>query len=239
MSDAGVILLVEDDSADVLLLRRAFMKGGITHPLRVAPDGAEAIAYVAGSGGYADRAQHPRPSIVLLDIKLPSMSGFDVLSWIRQDPASSRLPVIMLSSSTHPADISRAYDAGANGYHGKPSDAEGFTALVDKMRLYWLPWTDRADGMNRPPDVIFPSISGLTDVVASAKSKVHVLLTRAPAGLTPEEIAQALVAHGLAVGSLEVVIERIRILLTDLERGSLHRRVVRTEDGRYHAVPFW
>src|SRR5262249_32361451 len=76
MSDAGVILLVEDDSADVLLLRRAFMKGGITHPLRVAPDGAEAIAYVAGSGGYADRARHPPPSPPLPHLHLPLISRF-------------------------------------------------------------------------------------------------------------------------------------------------------------------
>jgi len=117
---AGVILLAEDDDADVLLLCRAFAKAGVTNPLQVVSDGEQAVAYLAGQGGYADRERHPLPALVLLDIKLPRRSGLDVLAWMREQPGLRRIPVIVLTSSEQPADISCAYDAGAHAFHIKP-----------------------------------------------------------------------------------------------------------------------
>ena len=120
----SMILLAEDNSTDVLLIRRAFEKVAVLNRVEVVKDGEQATAYLAGEGHYADRQRYPWPSLVLLDIKLPKKSGFDVLSWMRREPASRRVPVVMFTSSAQPGDIARAYDAGANAYHVKPSDAE-------------------------------------------------------------------------------------------------------------------
>jgi CheY-like chemotaxis protein len=247
MSAAGAILLVEDNSTDVLLLRRAFGKAGVTNPLQVASDGEQAMAYLTGEGSYADRERHPWPSLMLLDIKLPRKSGFEVLAWMRQEPALRRVPVVMLTSSAQSADIARAYDAGANAYHVKPSDSEGFFALAEALKTYWLRWveplaesrTRRASRTTEDDDPIFPPITDLANPVFSARSKVHALLSRHPAGLTPEELADVFLNRGLAVGDAQVVARRIEEILTQLESGPSHRKVGRTEDGRYRAMSFW
>src|SRR5215468_3214860 len=142
MSANGTILLVEDDSTDVLLLRRAFVKTGVTNPIQVVTDGDEAVAYLSGQGDFGDRGRHPLPSLVLLDIKLPRRSGLEVLTWMREQPDLRRLAVIMLTSSREPGDISRAYDAGANGYHVKARAFEDLLDLVDALKVYWLSWTE-------------------------------------------------------------------------------------------------
>jgi CheY-like chemotaxis protein len=247
MSGAGTILVVEDNSTDVLLLRRAFGKAGVTNPLRVASDGEQAIAYLTGEGSYADREQHPWPSLMLLDLTLPRTSGFEVLAWMRYDPALRRVPVVMLTSSAQPTDIARAYDAGANAYHVKPSDSEGFFALAEALKTYWLRWTEplaehrtrRACRTTEDDDPIFPPITDLTNPVFSARSKVHALLSRHPAGLTPKGLADVFLSRGLAVGEVEVVARRIEEILAQLESGPSHRKVARTDDGRYLAMPFW
>lgn len=247
MSAAGAILLVEDNSTDVLLLRRAFGKAGVSNPLQVASDGDLAIAYLTGEGSYADRERHPWPSLMLLDIKLPRRSGFEVLTWMRGQPALRRVPVVMLTSSAQSADIARAYDAGANAYHVKPSDSEGFFALAEALKTYWLSWaeplgerrTRRASRTAEDDDPVFPPITDLANPVFSARSKVHALLSRHPAGLTPGELADVFLNRGLAVGAAEVVARRIEEILTQLENGPSHRKVARAEDGRYRAMPFW
>lgn len=247
MSAAGAILLVEDNSTDVLLLRRAFRKAGVSNPLQVAGDGDQAMAYLTGEGSYADRDRHPWPSLMLLDIKLPRQSGFEVLTWMRREPALRRVPVVMLTSSAQSADIARAYDAGANAYHVKPSDSEGFLALAEALKTYWLSWaeplaesrTRRASRAAEDDDPIFPPITDLAKPVFSARSKVHALLSRYPAGLTPGQLADVFLSRGLAVGAADVVARRIEEVLTQLESGPSHRKVARAEDGRYRAMPFW
>lgn len=132
------ILHVEDDSNDVLLFRHACQKAGVALNLQEAIDGEEAIAYLNGEKQFADRQAHPLPHLVLLDLKMPRVSGFDVLVWMRLDPRFRHVPVVVLSSSNHDADVQRAYSAGANSYLVKPV---GFNTLVDLARSihdYWL-----------------------------------------------------------------------------------------------------
>jgi CheY-like chemotaxis protein len=137
-SERGSVLLVEDDPNDVALTRRAFARSGLTNPLEVVTDGEQAIAYLAGEPPYADRQRHPLPILVLLDLKLPRKSGFDVLGWLRGVPDVRRLPVVVLTSSAQSPDINRAYDAGANSYLVKPVAFENLLALVRTLGLYWI-----------------------------------------------------------------------------------------------------
>ncbi len=243
----GAILLTEDDAADVLLLRRAFEKAGVTNPIQVVSDGDQAVAYLAGQDDYADRERHPLPALILLDIKLPRRSGLDVLTWMRQQPSLMGIPVIMLTSSQEPADISRAYDAGANAYHVKPVGFEELLGFVQALKAYWLTWTEPLTGIRRrqarrasqDDDPIFPPVTDLTNPVLSAKSKIYAVLRRHPDGLTPRELAQAFLSRGLTVGEVDVVATRIEEILKHLESGPSHRKVARADAGRYRAVSFW
>ena len=126
------ILHVEDNPDDVLLTAMAFRKAAVAAKLEVATDGEKAMALLAGP------AATQLPACVLLDVKLPSISGLDVLALIRKQPELKRLPVIMLTSSLLPADVNRAYDLGANSYLIKPPDLESLIVLVKTIDLYWL-----------------------------------------------------------------------------------------------------
>ncbi|MBI3877423.1 MAG: response regulator [Verrucomicrobia bacterium] len=133
-----VILLVEDNSNDVMLLQRAFTKVGLATALHVASDGEEAVAYLSGTGAFADRAQHPLPTVMFLDLKLPKKSGHEVLEWLRAQPALRRLPVVVLSTSQQPADINLAYDLGANSYVVKPVHFDDLVDIVRALDIYWF-----------------------------------------------------------------------------------------------------
>ncbi len=132
------ILLVEDDPDDQVLIRRAFTKARLGNPLTLAKDGDEAVAYLSGTGDYADRRNHPLPVLILLDLKLPRRSGLEVLRWLRlQAGALARTPVAILTSSRQDVDIDQAYDLGANSYLVKPVDLDGLLDLVKTAGLYW------------------------------------------------------------------------------------------------------
>lgn len=127
------ILHVEDNPDDVMLMELAFSRAGVPAKLHVVNDGDEAIAALqngAFSGGG--------PVCVLLDVKLPRVSGLDVLAWIRSQPHLKRLPVILLTSSSQSSDINRAYDLGANSFLVKPSDLESLTELMKTVAHYWV-----------------------------------------------------------------------------------------------------
>ncbi len=134
-----IVLLVDDSVNDTLLMRTVFDRAGFVEPLRFARDGDEAIAYLRGDGTFADRKKFPFPTVVLLDLNMPRKNGFEVLEWIRQQPALKRLRVYPLSASSRPEDISRAYDLGANSYLVKPGNLDGLmhmaTALVAWLKL--------------------------------------------------------------------------------------------------------
>ena len=133
-----IILLVEDDPDDVELTLRAFGKSNISNEVIVAPDGAEALDYLFGTGAYAGRDTKIMPVFVLLDLKLPRVDGHEVLRRIREDERTSLLPVIILTSSNEEADVINGYLLGANSYIRKPVDFRRFSEAVNQLGLYWL-----------------------------------------------------------------------------------------------------
>ncbi len=150
MSDQALFLLVEDNDNDALLLRRAFIKARVLNPLHVAKSGEEALAYLSGSGKYANRAEYPLPSLVLLDLKMPGLDGFDVLRWIRSETNLRALRVVVLTSSDELRDINLAYQLGANSFLVKPADFERFVEISQALNGYWI-WLDHAPEISRPP----------------------------------------------------------------------------------------
>jgi len=140
LSERAVVLLVEDRKDDVFLVRRAFKQAGISNPVHVAPDGQEAIDYLAGHGKYSDRSACPLPDLVLLDLKLPRLNGFEVLRWIRQRPAFRELKVVVLTSSQDIRDINLAYRLGANSFLVKPMDFTDYIALAGLLADNWFNW---------------------------------------------------------------------------------------------------
>lgn len=131
------ILLIEDNENDVLLLRRAMINSGMTHVVRLAQDGMEALNYLRGSGKFADRATYPFPDIILLDLKLPRLSGLELLAWLKDNPEHRVVPTIVLSSSELEDDVRKAYELGANTYLVKPTDFDMLTEMVRKVCDYW------------------------------------------------------------------------------------------------------
>src|SRR5688572_29057247 len=121
MSHPAVILLVDDNENDALLMQHAFRRAGITNTLMRARDGEEAIDYLAGTGAFADRQRYPFPALVLLDLKMPRVDGFEVLRWIRSQMTMKRLPVTVLTSSDQQWDIDRAHELGVTSYLQKPN----------------------------------------------------------------------------------------------------------------------
>ena len=133
----NTILLVEDDSNDVLLVRRAFRKAQLNPRIEIVADGDAAIAYLTRQPPYSDR-ELALPSLVLLDLKLPRRSGLEVLEWIRQQPQLKRILVIVLTSSRENPDVAKAYDLGVNSYLVKPVAFEDLVKLMAQMHHYWL-----------------------------------------------------------------------------------------------------
>ena len=132
------VLLVEDDLNDIFLVKRAFKMAHIQNPLQVVTDGQEAIHYLRGEGKYADRAQYPLPKLIVMDIKMPRRSGFDVLEWVKGNGRPlRRIPIVIVSSSDNPADINRAYELGANAYMVKPVDFKKVEHLFESITHYW------------------------------------------------------------------------------------------------------
>jgi CheY-like chemotaxis protein len=138
-----VVLHVEDEENDVLLFQHAMAKAGLVTPVQVAGDGQKAIDYLKGEGKYSNRAEFPFPCLVLLDLKLPFVPGFDVLKWIRQE-AQLATAVIILTSSESEADIAKAYQLGANAYLVKPNEVAKLVEVAQAIKDFWLT-------LNRPP----------------------------------------------------------------------------------------
>jgi CheY-like chemotaxis protein len=135
---SGNILVAEDDAADAYFLQRAFKRAGIPVTLTFVRDGQQVMDYLRGEGPFADRAAHPMPQLLLLDLKMPRRDGFDVLEWIRNEPAFKDLMVVIFSSSEEPRDIGRAYRLGANEYLVKPHSLEELNRLVGQLKKHWV-----------------------------------------------------------------------------------------------------
>ena len=138
MSDHAVILLAEDREDDVVIIRRAFLQGRILNPLFVVKDGEEVISYLNGEGKYSNRPEYPLPELILLDLKMPKLDGFEVLRWIRQNPGLKALRVVVLTSSEEISDVNRAYQLGANSFLVKPVNFDHLVEVSQAIKGYWL-----------------------------------------------------------------------------------------------------
>lgn len=146
---ARCLLLLEEEPHDRLLIARAARRAGLTHPLAIVHDAAQAIAYLAGRPPYDDPAQRRPPALALLDVTLPRTSALEVLRWMRAQPGLQRLPAVVLSSSALPDDVRRAYEAGASSYLVKPIAFQALCNVMARIDRYWL-------GLNAPPDLGTP-----------------------------------------------------------------------------------
>ena len=139
MADNQVeILLVEDSPTDLELTLHALRGNNITNRIQVARDGAEALEFIFATGAHAGRDINNGPKVILLDLKLPRVDGFEVLRQIKGDARTRDVPVVVLTSSREAPDIAASYRLGANGYIVKPVDFEQFAAAVRDLGLYWL-----------------------------------------------------------------------------------------------------
>jgi CheY-like chemotaxis protein len=141
-----VILLVEDNPDDEALAIRALKRHHIGNKIVVAHDGVEALDYLFCTGMYADRDIANKPSVVLLDLKLPRIDGLEVLRRVREDPRTKFLPVVVLTTSSEEGDLLNSYSLGCNSYICKPVDFVQFSEAIRQLGMYWLL-------MNEPPPV--------------------------------------------------------------------------------------
>lgn len=152
---ADLILLAEDDENDIALFHLGLARARITNPVEVVRNGEECMAYLEGTGPYADRNRYPLPGLLLLDLKMPCTDGFGVLSWIRSHATLSRLRVVVLTASHNIIDVNRAYDLGANSFLTKTLDVRDFAEQLQGVRNHWLslslaPEIERSSS-SRPP----------------------------------------------------------------------------------------
>ncbi|MGH7823283.1 MAG: response regulator [Candidatus Binatia bacterium] len=138
-----VILLVEDNPDDEELTLRALRRNNIGNEIIVARDGVEALDYLFGTGAHAGRDTSVQPEVILLDLKLPKVDGFEVLRKVRADERTKLLPVVILTSSKEEQDLVSGYSLGANSYVRKPVDFERFVEGVRQLGLYWLVLNER------------------------------------------------------------------------------------------------
>jgi two-component system, response regulator len=138
MMEPRTILLIEDNPDDEELTRRALKEANIANEIIVARNGLEALDFLFGAGADADRELARLPQLILLDLKLPKLSGLQVLERLRTDPRTKLIPVVVLTTSSEEEDVLASYQLGANSYVRKPVDFEQFTDAIRHVGLYWL-----------------------------------------------------------------------------------------------------
>ena len=138
-----LILVVEDNPDYLELTVLTLEEHGVTAQIEVARDGAQALDFLFGQGAHAGRDTQKQPSFILLDMKLPKLSGLDVLRSLRANPLTTMVPVVMLTSSSEQSDIVACYQSGANSFIRKPVDFGEFTEKLNCLQAYWL-------GVNEP-----------------------------------------------------------------------------------------
>jgi CheY-like chemotaxis protein len=145
MAGRTTILLVEDDAADAYFLEKAFERILANCAVNRVSDGEEAKDYLQGTGKYADRKVFSLPSVILLDLRMPRMNGFEFLAWLRSEPEMKIIPTVVYSSSENPADIKRAYEMGANSFLHKRISMNAVQETMRSFARYWL------EDCGRPP----------------------------------------------------------------------------------------
>jgi CheY-like chemotaxis protein len=133
-----LILAAEDEETDAFILRLAFEEAKVTNPLVVVSDGQDIVDYLTGTGAYGDRAAHPLPGLITLDLKMPRMNAFDVLAWLKAHGEFAALPTVVISSSSDDKDIAKARSLGAQDYFVKPHQLADFIAIVRSLQKRWL-----------------------------------------------------------------------------------------------------
>ena len=128
------ILLVEDNPDHVILTKRVLEDNRVSNKVYVCRDGAEALDFVYRRAKYSDA---PRPGLILLDVKLPRVDGFEVLKKLKSDPTLKSIPIVMLTTSARDEEIARGYDEGVNSYVTKPVKFDEFTEKIKNIDLYW------------------------------------------------------------------------------------------------------
>ncbi|HZV35839.1 MAG TPA: response regulator [Verrucomicrobiae bacterium] len=144
-ASGNVVLHVDDDPSDLVLLKQACRRAEVSFELKSVGDGDSAIAYLSGTRSFGDREANPLPVLVLLDLKMPRMTGFDVLRWIRANEQLKTLPVVIFTASNQEGDIRRAYELGANSYLVKPV---GIHTLIDMLKVLDTYWVDMNQHLN-------------------------------------------------------------------------------------------
>jgi CheY-like chemotaxis protein len=150
MPDHGVILLAEDREDDILLIRKAFEKGNLLNPVQIVRNGEEVVAYLKGEGKFSNRAEYPLPALLILDLKMPLMDGFEVIQWVRAQPSLAAMRIVVLTSSNEIKDANRAYHLGANSFLVKPDEFYQYVETCKTLKQYWL-HLDQAPEVSRPP----------------------------------------------------------------------------------------
>jgi len=138
MSGSSTVLIADDDQNDVFFLRRAFQKSGLGHHLFEVQDGQQAVDYLSGAPPFQDRNKYPLPSLLLLDLKMPRMTGFEVLSWLQNQSSLKQMPVVVLSGSNQARDVEQARSLGAAEYQVKPADFDALMKFVREVDARWL-----------------------------------------------------------------------------------------------------
>jgi two-component system, response regulator len=146
-----LILLVEDNASDEKLALLAFKRCDVPHDIVVARDGADALDYVFATGKHAGRDPAALPALILLDLKLPRVSGHEVLQRIRASPDTRLLPIVVLTASREQEDVLRSYAFGANAYIRKPVDFSEFSAAVQTLGAFWLRFNEAAPTVRPEP----------------------------------------------------------------------------------------
>ena len=134
------ILLVEDDLAHAEIAIRNLQKSRIANQLTHVSDGQEALDYLYHQGKYEDKDKYPLPSIILLDLRLPKVDGLEVLEKIKSEPSLTSIPVVVLTTSSAEADVTKAYSHHVSSYLVKPLDFDKFSDLIETFGYYWLAW---------------------------------------------------------------------------------------------------
>ncbi len=135
---AKQILVVEDNPDLLELTVMALQKCGSQADIVVARDGAEALDYLWGTGPYCGRDTHEQPAFVMLDMQLPKLSGLEVLRNVRRNPLTALVPVVILTSSNEPSEMTACYQSGANGFVCKPIEFRQYTEKLNRLQAYWL-----------------------------------------------------------------------------------------------------
>jgi CheY-like chemotaxis protein len=131
------ILIAEDDENDAFILKRALRTAGFDNPFHICPDGLDVVRYLKGEPPYQDRQKHPFPRVLITDLKMPQMDGFELLIWLQNHPECNLIPRLVLSASQQQADIVRAYQLGVNSYLVKPATYDALVANLKVVLSYW------------------------------------------------------------------------------------------------------